>query len=63
MSHQLTQIYVDFLSQVENEKAQFEQEEAVTRVKSDYLVKNILNQGWLWFLTIRIERSNGTFFW
>ena len=63
MSHQLTQIYVDFLSQVENEKAQFEQEEAVTRVKSDYLVKNILNQGWLWFLTIRIERSNRTFFW
>ena len=63
MNHQLTQIYVDFLPQVENEKAQFEQEEAVTRVKSDYLVKNILNQGWLWFLTIRIERSNGTFFW
>ena len=45
MIHQLTQIYVDFLPQVENEKAQFEQEEAVTRVKSDYLVKNILNQG------------------
>ena len=62
MNHQLTQIYVDFLPQVENEKAQFEQEEAVTRVKSDYLVKNILNQGWLWFLTIRVERSSGAFF-
>ena len=36
---------IDFLSQVENEKAQFEQEEAVVRVRSDYLAKNILNEG------------------